>query len=513
MAGLSRHDASGQVFDLVVKLSRDRLHNRLQTKYAKIPEKSRAGDKKTPVRKPLSEELQGLAQYAKSKKQSASLARNLATLSALCRRMDTCTRDTEAEMELLRSVAKESFNFCTPAGRPIQQTIAVYGFGPQILKNKTIRQLNKIGRYWGLCEDLVQASRKYGGIFETINIQPLPCYRGYTAPLASKAGTILCFVHAEINLLTFYVMHSEANTFHPRVIGVSKSACYLCNMFILQHRQFFITKTHGRLYPLWNVPDLAEFQPTQRLALRRILASMDQEIRKILEKDPESRPFYTESYVHLPTNFLPSPVHSDLATLPSKTASNASRTNSPLPIQLQATVATAHRGEPFTGKTDGKGLVETPVPPRPISTPRPQSPSIPATPHAPDGIIFPPLPSTSSPASLGTDKARVEGSLGSVKSSEYPIQESIIEHSPFQTSIDDYSIDFEIEGPAKGEVFLSHKMEEESMLRFDNPVFLKALKPGETLQFCRSKGEDDVVLLLGQSGSHWTQVRLRWMPG
>jgi hypothetical protein len=63
-------------------------------------------------------------------------------------------------------------------------------------------------------------------------------------------------VLAEIKLLFYYELHRTIN--RPRVLSSSKSACYLCNLFINIHGDFFTPRTHGRLYDRWILPDWPE---------------------------------------------------------------------------------------------------------------------------------------------------------------------------------------------------------------------------------------------------------------
>jgi hypothetical protein len=63
-------------------------------------------------------------------------------------------------------------------------------------------------------------------------------------------------IHAEIQLLFFYELHPKP--VRPRVICSSKSACYLCNLFLKLHGQFFVPRTHSRLYDKWLLPDWLE---------------------------------------------------------------------------------------------------------------------------------------------------------------------------------------------------------------------------------------------------------------
>ena len=60
-------------------------------------------------------------------------------------------------------------------------------------------------------------------------------------------------VHAEIQLLLFYSKNDQVLA--PRIVCSSKSACYLCNLFICLHGRFVVPSTHGWLYKRWTLPD------------------------------------------------------------------------------------------------------------------------------------------------------------------------------------------------------------------------------------------------------------------
>lgn len=62
-------------------------------------------------------------------------------------------------------------------------------------------------------------------------------------------------IHAEIQLLFYY--EQQQTKPRPRVICSSKNACFLCNAFLRIHNQFYTPKTHGKLYPSWNLPNLS----------------------------------------------------------------------------------------------------------------------------------------------------------------------------------------------------------------------------------------------------------------
>ncbi|KAI0458187.1 hypothetical protein F5B21DRAFT_461737 [Xylaria acuta] len=63
-------------------------------------------------------------------------------------------------------------------------------------------------------------------------------------------------IHAEIQLLYYYQTTLHGQLHLPRVICSSKSACWLCNAFILLHGKIHMPRSHGRLYPGWRLPNL-----------------------------------------------------------------------------------------------------------------------------------------------------------------------------------------------------------------------------------------------------------------
>lgn len=73
-------------------------------------------------------------------------------------------------------------------------------------------------------------------------------------------------VHAEIQILCFYEQRPHHTP--PRAICASKSACYLCNLFLKIHGRFFVPRTHGRIYDRWTMPSYSYLGPE---TVRRML--------------------------------------------------------------------------------------------------------------------------------------------------------------------------------------------------------------------------------------------------
>lgn len=514
LADIRRAVCKDQIFDKVIDLNRDRIHARLQSKHYTLPKKVKKFNGRPPLHEPLGPALERLAQQSLPKAGSVILKRNLAAICATYNRADACTRHTDEEKEVLKSVVRQSHDFCTPGGRTIEETVVLYGFkGRDVLNNKHIRQVNKLGRYWGLCEDLVEASRKYRKLFSTMRLESIPRYQISNAQVASKDGKIPCFVHAEIQLLIYYGLHPSPEVRQPRVLGVSKSACYLCNLFITRHKQFFITKTHGRLYGLWTVPDLSAYDIAQRDSIRLVLRFMDEQIRRLQKKQKKKyagHSWPTESYVQLPTHFLTSPASSTVRSVSPDTAPSVAETAQTFDVHSEALNteedAVSSQGPtavdvqlPLQRKPRSTSLPMAPSPPPACTTtiagldavqassPRPQEPRLP----------------TEEPITYSPSNSRIE-------SWETPTKRTITSTTPFRGKLNNVSLNFEIEKPAQGSVGINQAIDAVEPTA-GVLVNVGALKKGETLSFNRKDEDDDVFLNLQTINGGITQITLHWL--
>ena len=123
-------------------------------------------------------------------------------------------------------------------------------------------------------------------------------------------------VHAEIKLLFFYEIHPEIT--RPRVICASKSACYLCDLFIKLHGEFQTPGTFGKFNERWILPDWLDTIPPNRLQLlgnivEQFSMILDSEIGLAL-KSSTHLPDPLESTVGLSAQWSNSSMHSDLCT-------------------------------------------------------------------------------------------------------------------------------------------------------------------------------------------------------
>lgn len=110
-------------------------------------------------------------------------------------------------------------------------------------------------------------------------------------------------VHAEMQLLFFYGQNQMRRP--PRAVCSSKSACYLCDLFFRIHGQFYLPRTHGRLYNKWTLPDWRILIPEMRrtnfdVVLMQFSEAVKVRIRAALKNGPVRVRHPNESVLVLP---------------------------------------------------------------------------------------------------------------------------------------------------------------------------------------------------------------------
>lgn len=449
-------------------LSRQRLHSRLQSKHWDKPDYFRAASE------PLYQGLRNVFHYLERRRPRSSITEiNLSQkMDELCdayQRVNDHDKNTESELECLKDVVRLSHDLCTSSGRrTIEETLSAYGFERKVAcDNKYIRQANKIGRYWGLCEFMAQVSRKFGDLFENIYLQTLPSYMEVKSPISFKGGPGSCHVHAEIQLLIFYGKDLSLAASTPHVLGVSKAACYLCDLFIHKHGQFFITKTHGRLHDQWTVPDLAEFSQRERDNYRRILIAVNKEIENAIvnmKTNCPNRNYPLGSWLSLPTAFLMSPAMSNTGTVVSENSQHTS----------------------VTPRIPSRASTPRPIP-RPVAD------------QTTEVYVIPEI------AVYSSSNSSPSPSPQSLSQPEFPIRKIITTSSPFHITAGNLSLGFELEGPGQHEVTIRYASGDAAR---GQSIDVGKMLPGDPLHIERNKDEYQLVFSLCSGSDTSLQIVL-----
>lgn len=334
---------------------------------------------------------------------SRTFLQDLDELCNLYEASDDHSDNGEEKQTKLKQALRQSHALSTSNGAcTLETTIADCGLNPEsICQNKHIRQVCKLGRYWGFCLDTPNDAGRYPKLFRTVTIEYLLPYEPTKSTISySQRSSVECYVHAEIQLLLYNdnPLNKSVQYLGPRVFGVSKSACYLCNLFILGHGDFFISKTHGRLYDQWALPDLAEYTPQHRQKYRNILKVMAAEMQSAIPRQPyRKRQYPLGSWISLPTPPPASLTASDAGTgLSGLSGSHLTPSRTP--------VATTRMLTPHLPSASGSILPSSPTPDKPAQgTPRPHDNPSPSDRHLSPPVPLPkaappPVPSSPPPA-------------------------------------------------------------------------------------------------------------------
>lgn len=186
----------------------------------------------------------------------------------------------EHQVDLLKTVVAQCFAISHIASAQSLEThLEQLGCTEEVRQCRTVLEIDKIGRYYSMCNDLIRFSRRRDcrAVFSKIAVEVL------TAPpkIAPEGATLRCSVHGEVQLVLFHEQHSS--NFMPRTIGSSKSACFLCDLFIAKHGRFSISHTHKRLYQQWRIPHGVWMTKKQERMFERIVKEMNLALEGLIE--------------------------------------------------------------------------------------------------------------------------------------------------------------------------------------------------------------------------------------
>ncbi|KAF1346997.1 hypothetical protein BDV97DRAFT_378592 [Delphinella strobiligena] len=285
------------LFDRVIQLHLRRLLARLRSVKWEKPKHLAKSHKK-----PLWQDFANLvhrAQFVYTKKEKAArsaVEKEIQELASVYEHFETTDPASENELSGLLQLVNASFSFCmkgeiqeyahrleeSTSAKPTKQVASAI---------KCLRQIEKLAAYRRICVSLIRTARAYPALFRNgITMAYLTPYKSIPTTIGYEDWAKTCHVHAEVQLAVHYDLLSpeEQKCFRrPRAIGISKWLCYLCYQFLRAHGSFFPSKTHGRLYDQWTIPDLADFDEALSIRYRGIVAAVDGEVLRQTEHEPE----------------------------------------------------------------------------------------------------------------------------------------------------------------------------------------------------------------------------------
>ncbi|MCJ1246030.1 hypothetical protein MMC30_003234 [Trapelia coarctata] len=311
-----RRDCLESIFDTVIRLHIQRIHGRLQSKYWKPPDHLPGRP-----REPLGEKL-----YQSLRAQSGAGAGRNTEISKILTASEDFRESVnrlkgEEDIDGLKQVVKAASRL---SGPQLSFTDRISGL--RLLTNlepKLPMTVDKVGRYWKSCERMVKmaSSQTYGHLFRGMQIIALKPYEARMV-LGKERHT-----HAEIQMVTYLRLHPRV--LKPRVIGISKATCYLCNLFLSHHPQYLVSATHGIIFESWTIPDLDAYSKKDRIELRRVVASMNQKLIKQAKKKSRIPAPFQSGIFHPPPQLSASPA-SSIATILSRLREETIRGGPPL---------------------------------------------------------------------------------------------------------------------------------------------------------------------------------------
>lgn len=180
-----------------------------------------------------------------------------------------------------------------------------------------------------------------------------------------SAESKLWKVHAEIQLLVYHELHP--NLPKPRVIASSKSACYLCNLFLNLHGQFQTSRAHGRIYDRWLLPDWVNFMAEQRQHMSWAAAQLNSTIEK---KIIDTLNVGKKSYNHPNESRLFPVAQTSLSTLSLIQLATPLPSRPPSRTSLRTPTPTLSLGKPSLSQMSLLGM-DTIIEGQTLSAPRP----------------------------------------------------------------------------------------------------------------------------------------------
>ncbi|RDW87002.1 nucleic acid/nucleotide deaminase domain-containing protein [Aspergillus mulundensis] len=290
---LERQNSTETIFRLIVQQHEQKLLGRLRSKKWTKPKHLARTHKK-----PLWQDFDNLLHRAQhiyprksERKTREAIATSVQEIRKLYESFETSNTPTPQALEEL---VKTTFSWCkAPLLGDYASKLESAGDTRQVAAAiKTLRQLEKIGAYWRIAQDLVTVASRYPHVFRNIAVEYISPYASVPTSIAYESWAHTCHVHAEIQLLVELAKSASEDeqvdaasaVVRPRTIGTSKYLCYLCYLFLRYHGGFQMLSTHGRLYDQWTVPDLAEYDAATRRKFASVLEHMDEHVLQQIQE-------------------------------------------------------------------------------------------------------------------------------------------------------------------------------------------------------------------------------------
>ncbi|KAM0721507.1 hypothetical protein Q7P37_002431 [Cladosporium fusiforme] len=308
---ISQSVCQEELFEQIVRLNRNKILGRLGSELFEPPPHlpSTWRPRPLPIRlRSLLREVQQASEYRKVQEIETLDDQNSNFEEAFGNLESGSSRQA---IRKLQKAIKEAYAL-TENGVKLPERFKAVGYTDQPTDAKAVRDVGKVANYWRISRHLSICSRRFRSQFQNAQWCPVPKFKASSTPSSLPRR----FVHAEIQILVHYELTSQLLI--PRVIGVSKEACFLCDSFIRAHGQFAVSGAHRQMFHAWTVPDLQEYTPQSvlriRTALGQICADVNGEFLRS-QKPHQRQPFPNQSAINLNVIHFATPSNSTLPTV------------------------------------------------------------------------------------------------------------------------------------------------------------------------------------------------------
>ncbi|CAG8950794.1 hypothetical protein HYFRA_00003010 [Hymenoscyphus fraxineus] len=265
------------LFDEIIGFSQERIHSRMRSAHWKQPGRFGKKSKRKPLYAQVEQKLTSIWNpVLRRGEEELELKRDLRQLSTTLKEFDSSPENRRVSK--LKEILLQCHSISHGAAfNSLEKRFRHFGLSEKESQSSVIRQIDKLGKYWQICLNLVRHSRRRRtrGLFKNFKLEPI------LAPPAGQpyGSNERCFVHGEVQLVLHYEMNMVESP--PRAIGSSKSACFLCDRFVSLHGKFRISHSHMKFYSQWMVTDSEWMGSEQRKVFRAIMGNMTNEMMKL----------------------------------------------------------------------------------------------------------------------------------------------------------------------------------------------------------------------------------------
>ena len=199
------------------------------------------------------------------------------------------------QLEILKDVIRKSYAVTHQGtSRSLGNALRTKGLDKTICESREVLEIDKLSKYLEICDDLIRLSRQPSTRMLCTGLRLEILQTSSSRPVGSGLN---CHVHGEVQLVLFHERYPRL--LRPRAIGSSKSACFLCDIFIKMHGAFGISHSHMKLYPLWTIPEAPWMSARQSEMYQGIIRQMTEELEALAKNQFYHPDAVIESRAHL----------------------------------------------------------------------------------------------------------------------------------------------------------------------------------------------------------------------